>query len=135
VIFVNGQPKLADIGLVAEIRTDKEGTWVGTPGFMPPAPEPPGTPAADIYGLGMVLYVIRTGRNPARFPELSTTLVERTDPLNFVPLNNVILKACQPDIAERYGSARELHAALLEVQKALEREETGAALPSNPRGE
>lgn len=132
VIFVNGQPKLADIGLVAEIRTpDKEGSWVGTPGFMPPAPEPPGTPAADIYGLGMVLYVIRTGRNPGHFPELSTTLVEQTEPEHFMRLNAVILKACQPDLAQRYASARELQTALLQVQKGLEREETASVSPAS----
>jgi serine/threonine protein kinase len=60
---VQGRPKLADVGLVAEITpADKENTSVGTPGYMPPAPEPVGTPQADIYGLGMVLYVISTGR-------------------------------------------------------------------------
>src|SRR5207247_3379406 len=63
IIFVNGQPKLADVGLVADILPpDQQCTSVGTPGYMPPPPEPPGTPQADIYGLGMVLYVIRTGR-------------------------------------------------------------------------
>ena len=66
IIFVNGHPKLADVGLIAEIRSgDREGTWVGTPGYMPPTPEHPGTPQADIYALGMVLYVLSTGRNPS----------------------------------------------------------------------
>src|SRR5277367_1458854 len=60
IIFVGGRPKLADVGLVAEILLNPlEGSWVGTPGYMPMG-EPPGTPLADIYGLGMVLYVIRT---------------------------------------------------------------------------
>src|SRR6516164_7270661 len=32
IIFVKGQPKLADVGLVAEARRpDKEKSWVGTP--------------------------------------------------------------------------------------------------------
>ena len=63
IIFIKGQPKLADVGLIAEIRHNlSELTWVGTPAYMPPPPEPPGTVQADIYGLGMVLYVILTGR-------------------------------------------------------------------------
>jgi serine/threonine protein kinase len=120
IIFVNGQPKLADVGLVAEARTpDKDRSWVGTPGFMPPAPEPPGTPQADIYGLGMVLYVIRTGRDPALFPEISTTLVQSGDPAEFLRLNTVILQACHPDRAQRYASAAEMRAALLELQTTL----------------
>ena len=39
VIFVNNRPKLADIGLVADIRpADYNNTLVGTPGYMPPMP-------------------------------------------------------------------------------------------------
>ncbi len=119
IIFVNGQPKLADLGLITEIRPpDQERTLVGTPGYMPPPPERPGTPQADVYALGMVLYVLSTGRSAAYFPEIATTLVEREDPADFLPLNTVILKACQPDPAQRYASAAEMHRALLETQKA-----------------
>jgi serine/threonine protein kinase len=121
IIFVNGQPKLADLGLITEIRPpDQERTLVGTPGYMPPPPERPGTPQADIYALGMVLYVLSTGRSAAYFPEIATTLVEGGDPADFLPLNTVILKACQPDPAQRYASAAEMHLALEKVRKALE---------------
>jgi serine/threonine protein kinase len=96
-------------------------TYVGTPGFMPPAPEPPGTVEADLFALGMLLYVTSTGREPDFFPNLATTLVDRTGRIDFIQLNAVILKACQPDPARRYTSAAEMHAALQEVQKAMER--------------
>jgi CHASE2 domain-containing sensor protein len=120
VIFVNGQPKLADLGLITEIKPpDQERTLVGTPGYMPPAPERPGTPQADIYALGMVLYVLSTGRSAAYFPEIATTLVETENPADFLPLNTVVLKACQPDPAHRYVSAAEMHCALQEARKAL----------------
>ena len=121
IIFVKGQPKLADLGLITEIRPpDQERTLVGTPGYMPPAPERPGTPRADIYALGMVLYVLSTGRGAAYFPEIATSLVEREDPADFLPLNTVILKACQPDPARRYATAAEMHRALQEAQNSLE---------------
>lgn len=121
IIFVNGQPKLADMGLIAEIRPpDQERTLVGTPGYMPPPPERPGTPQADIYSLGMVLYVLGTGRNAAFFPEIATTLVDGKDPADFFLLNAVILKACQPDLGQRYASAAEMHNALQKMRKALE---------------
>jgi len=75
VLFVRGQPKLADFGLVAEIRPpDQQRTYVGTPGYLPPPPELPGTPQADIYALGMMLFVLSTGRSPVFFPEIATTL-------------------------------------------------------------
>src|SRR2546423_5788019 len=102
IIFVNGAPKLADVGLVGEFGpSDAEATRVGTPGYMPPSPEPPGTPQADIYALGMMLYVISTGRDPALFPDLSTTLLERTGHADFLRLNAIITRSCQPDRAQR----------------------------------
>ena len=122
IIFVNGQPKLADPGLVAAIRPLEEiKTYLGTPGFMPPAPELPGTPAADIYALGMVLYVISTGRAAALFPEVATTLVsaDASEPPDFLALNPVILKACQPLPANRYVSAAELRDALAVAQRRI----------------
>lgn len=119
VIYFQGRPKLADLGLITDLRPDDpERTLVGTPGYMPPAPERPGTVAADLYALGMVLYVLSTGRAAALFPEVATTLVNVGEPPEFLSLNNVILKACQPQPADRYGSAREMRAALEVAQKA-----------------
>ena len=121
IIFVNGQPKLADLGLITGIRPlGHLGTLVGTPGFMPPSPERPGTVAADIYSLGMVLYVVCTGRAAALFPEVATTLVSAEEPPEFLPLNNVILKACAPLPDERHASAAEMRAALKALPMAGE---------------
>jgi serine/threonine protein kinase len=118
IIFVNSRPKLADLGLVTEIRLpDEQQTVVGTLGYMPPPPEIPGTPQADVYALGMVLYVISTGRAPAFFPEFSTTLAGKIKPEEFYILHTIILKACMPDPALRFGSAAEM---LQEVKRSLE---------------
>jgi eukaryotic-like serine/threonine-protein kinase len=57
IIFVGGRPKLADIGLVAEMSEAR--SFVGTDGFIPP--EGPGAPSADLYSLGKVLYELSTG--------------------------------------------------------------------------
>jgi CHASE2 domain-containing sensor protein len=120
IVFVNGRPKLADVGLVADIKPfEKDHTYLGTPGYMPPMPESPGTTQADIYGLGMVLYVISTGRDPALFPELSATLVEATDSADFIRLNAIILKACQPDRALRFASAAEMAEALRVAEELM----------------
>jgi len=120
VIFVNGRPKLADIGLVTEIKaSDQVNTLVGTPGYMPPLPERPGTVQADIYALGMMLYVISTGQDPGRFPDITTCLVEQTSHQEFLRLDAIIIKACQPDLALRYSSTaallKDLQAAAQEV--------------------
>src|SRR6188508_445985 len=63
IIFVEGKPKLADIGLVA---VSGQRSFVGTEGYVPP--EGPGTPAADIYSLGKVLYEISMGKDRLDFP-------------------------------------------------------------------
>jgi hypothetical protein len=120
IIYVKGQPKLADVGLVAEIRPpDEIGTYVGTPGYMPPPPEHPGTAQADIYGLGMVLYVLSTGQDPARFPEIPVSFAAKAELQTFFQLNTVIAKACHHDRAQRYASAREMHTALKKAHKTI----------------
>jgi len=65
--------------------------------------------------LGMVLYVVSTGRQPGLFPEVATTLVSTEDPPEFLPLNGVILKACQPTPADRYATAAEMGEALKQL--------------------
>ena len=120
VIFVQGRPKLADIGLVSDIRPiDEVKTFVGTFGYMPPPPEKPGTPQADIYALGMLLYVISTGSDPGLFPELSTTLMARSGQAEFIRLNAIILKACQPEVARRYQATSEMLSDLKTVAQEL----------------
>jgi CHASE2 domain-containing sensor protein len=115
IVFVNDRPKLADVGLVR--KTSKDSTWVGTEFYMPPVSEPPGTVSADIYAMGKVLYVSSTGKSPDSFAELSTSLVAKPE---FMRLNQIICKACQPSAAERYPSAADMLAALREAQTQLD---------------
>jgi tetratricopeptide (TPR) repeat protein len=112
IIFVNGVPKLADIGLVATM--DKTMSFVGTSGFLPP--EGPGTPQADIYSLGKVLYEISMGRDRQEFPKLSADLAESAEFPRLVELNAIILKACHHDPRQRYQSGREMAAELALLQ-------------------
>jgi Protein kinase domain/CHASE2 domain len=120
IIFVNGRPKLADVGLVTDIRPPElVKTWAGTPGYMPPPPERAGTVQADIYALGMVLYVISTGCDPGSFPRVSTALIERNARAVFVQLNAIVRKACQPDSHQRYRTTAEMLGALREAESAL----------------
>ncbi len=111
VIVVNGVPKLADIGLVASSGDAR--TFVGTEGFVPP--EGPGTPAADVFALGKVLYELATGRDRAEFPNLPEDLGEPRERKALFALNDVILRACEPHADKRYRDA----AALLADLEAL----------------
>ena len=65
------------------------------------------------------VYVISTGRDPVLFPELSETLVDATDSADFIRLNAIILKACQPDRARRYASAADMAEALRNAEELM----------------
>ena len=107
VIFVNGAPKLADIGLVAAAGRK---TYVGTEGYVPP--EGPGSPSSDVYALGKVLYEAATGKDRLEFPEIPTDLPQLSDKEILLKLNPILLKACARDPRQRYQNGRELEEAL-----------------------
>ena len=119
VIFVSGQPKLADIGLVTDVGSSQ--SFVGTEGFIPP--EGPGTPQADLYGLGKLLYELATGRDRMDFPQLPPLSslapsdgeragVRGGDTVALLELNEVMTRACAPEPKQRYASATELQVEL-----------------------
>ncbi len=108
IIFVDGVPKLADIGLVTDVGASI--SYVGTEGFLPP--EGPVSKQADIYSLGKVLYEMSTGQDRMEFPELPTFLGESEEKQGLLELNLVFLKACQNDPHKRYRTAQEMYADL-----------------------
>jgi len=116
IIFVNRAPKLADIGLVT--RADQAQSLVGTEGFIPP--EGPGTPHADLYSLGKLLYEAATGKDRLKFPE---PLSDVDANLELVEFNQVVLKACASDPRSRYTASARMREDLLVVQsgKSLRR--------------
>jgi WD40 repeat protein len=112
VVFVGGVPKLADIGLVAAISDAQ--TFIGTEGFVPP--EGPGAPSADVYALGKVLYEVSTGQDRSEFPRLPGNLSELPDRAQLLELNEVVIRACDPDATLRHQDASALLSELLLLQ-------------------
>jgi serine/threonine-protein kinase len=120
-----GEPFVTDFGLARRIGPDtaltRAGGIVGTPQFMAPEQargEANLTVAADVYGLGGVLYHCLTGRAPfegktyvevlsqviAAPPPAPRTVNPRTDP----ELEAVCLKCLEKEPADRYPSAQAL---------------------------
>jgi WD40 repeat protein len=121
-----GEPAVTDFGLARWIEEENDltvsGTVVGSPSYMSPeqaagrAPEL--TTAADVYGLGAVLFYLLTGRAPfAEESALATmrAVVERDAPrpsaLNAavdLDLDTICRKCLEKVPARRYQSARAL---------------------------
>ena len=108
VIFINGRPKLADIGLITD--ASDQCSIVGTEGYLPP--EGPGSPLADIFALGKVLYEAATGLDRRELPKLPENIRTWPDAAQVFELNEVILKACASQPMDRYQTAEEMYADL-----------------------
>jgi serine/threonine protein kinase len=104
IIFIQGAPKLADIGLVADI-TDS-GTFLGTEGYV--SPEGPGKPTADLYSLGKVLYELSLGLKLQEYPAWPADAANDPESHRLKKLHSIILRACALNPAKRFQSAREL---------------------------
>jgi hypothetical protein len=104
VIFVQRQPKLADLGLVTSASEAR--SFVGTEGFIPP--EGPGTVKADLFALGRLLYEAVTGKDRCEFPELPSDLDSWPNREEFLEFNEVVTQLCAPDPERRYANAAEV---------------------------
>jgi len=116
IIFVDGVPKLADIGLVAATG---QRSFVGTEGYVPP--EGPGTAQSDIFSLGKVLYEISSGKDRLDFPEIDSRLSARPDKEPLLRLNDVLVKACANDPRKRYASAAQMRDDLAALERGERR--------------
>src|SRR5262249_7291165 len=121
-----GTPKISDFGIARRLQGDdgltRTGAVVGTPGYMAPE-QACGTagsvgPAADVYGLGAVLYELLTGRPPFHAgTDLETLRQVRAEepvpPSRLNPqvprdLETVCLKCLRKEPHRRYPSAAAL---------------------------
>ena len=118
IIFVRNAPKLADIGLITEIRPEDtpaaERTLVGTPGYMDPGVH--GSAQGDLFSFGRLLGVIATGLPVGQLPEDAHTTQPGSDGVLLRELMAIAAKACDPDRTRRYRVAEEIHRELVALQ-------------------
>jgi CHASE2 domain-containing sensor protein len=115
IIFVDGHPKFADIGLVTSMGiAGEEVSLLGTRGYI--APEGPGTATADVYSLGKVLYQAASGLDVGLFPELPSAVLAEADQPAFLELYELIARACANNPADRFYDAVQMHEALKKLR-------------------
>lgn len=128
-----GEPRLVDFGLAwvsDHAALTATGTTMGTPGYM--APEQVSGkgqigPAADVYGLGAILYACLTGRPPFRGKSTMATLnlvvhtravpIRQINPELSRDLETICEKCLEKLPEQRYESADALQR---ELQRFLE---------------
>jgi hypothetical protein len=122
-LTVAGVPKIADFGLArlldARAGLTQSGQQPGTVPYQAPEeaagrPEA-GGPAADVFGLGGILYYLLTGRPPHRGSSAKEVVEQArkgqvTPPRQLNPrvpaaLERICLKALAPEPSQRYASA------------------------------
>lgn len=121
--------KLADFGIARMPDSDltQVGVFMGTPGYSPPEAIKFGhyTPQADVFAWGAVLYEMLSGRIPYEGPDTRTTngyVIKATapsprkyDPSIPEPIAEVIMRALDPSVSERYKDAAGAEKALREA--------------------
>ena len=117
------QPYLSDFGLARKVDEEsgltQTGALVGTPSYMAPemcaGKHPRGSPAADVYGLGAILYELLTGQPPfvAETPVVTLKQVQEQEPRRPRSINpkvspdleTICLKCLEKDPQRRYATA------------------------------
>jgi serine/threonine protein kinase len=103
-LFVHGEFKLADFGLVTQ--ADPAVSRLGTERYMPP--DGVMDARADVYAAGLVVYEMLTGLPAESFPSLGDRARSIAADARLAMLNRLVLRACDPDPQKRFRDAQEM---------------------------
>ena len=107
-LFVAGELKLADFGLLTEVHPQV--SRMGTEKYMPPDGRM--DTRADVYAAGLVIYELLSGLPADRFPCLGERARELNENTTLSRLIRLVLRACRADPEHRFQDAGRMLAAL-----------------------
>ena len=128
-----GTAKITDFGIAKAVTTstiNASGSTLGSVHYFSPEHARGGytDEKSDIYSLGVVLYEMVTGKLPfnsdtpvgVALKHIQEKPISPKEVVNDIPkgLNDIILKAMQKDISERYASASEMYSDLQKILKS-----------------
>ncbi|MBL9151914.1 MAG: serine/threonine protein kinase [Verrucomicrobiales bacterium] len=132
-----GKVKVADFGLakmvdpIFDSGLTMSNVALGTPDFVAPEVLSMGMTVdhrADLYAVGVMLYQMLTGEVPRGLFKLPSQRYQEIDPR----LDGVICRALEPDREERYQSALEVRAELVEISTTRLARMSEATLAASP---
>jgi serine/threonine protein kinase len=149
IIRPDGEPVIMDFGLArrhkeGEAELTHSGMLLGTPAYMAPeqveARHDVVCPATDVYALGVILYVLLTGRAPfeGSVGSVLAGIIHQAPPPphTFQPqinpqLESICMRAMAKSIEQRYASARDMAGDLRRFQEVIASGSTTIAMPVN----
>jgi serine/threonine protein kinase len=119
-IMINqhGHVVLVDFGIAKTFQNDQKGTMIGTEGYAPPEQyRGEANVSVDIYALGASLHHLLTRRDPRLEPPFSfgERPICQLNPEISPELETVITRALEYNPDDRYQTAEEMKAALLQA--------------------
>ena len=102
VLFVDGQPKLCDFGLIAPGHRAVD--RAGTHGYW--RPDGPTDRESDLYALTKVAYQLFTAAEVSNFPELPAELASVASPEVYQTIKELLERGCSATSARRFATAR-----------------------------
>lgn len=79
---------------------------LGTEGYIPR--EGSGQVGGDIYAFGKILYEMLTGADQSQFPVIPGSILNSDRWQKIVEINEIVIRAAAPELANRYPTAQEL---------------------------
>lgn len=116
-----GRVRLIDFGIAKMFQSGKKGTMIGTEGYSPPEQyQGVADPRVDIYALGATIHHLLSKRDPRMEPPFSfhKRPIHETNPSVSRELVEVVNRALEYDVNDRYGSAEEMQRALMSLRSA-----------------